>query len=254
MSAEYRNMTPSSRSLRQAIAWCIRLQYADFTTRLHERWETWIDIPENQCAFQVIEELWSQLDQPRHPRHVKRSSTSQPPKPSKGLTALRLPRAIWITTTTAILAIGAVAFYSKAAPATMRFQMQVHSQKSKPLAPASAAKSSPPPEIEVEVARGKAVFRGADDLQRRYIVTTDVARIEGTGTEFSVSNTEQSVVVTVSAGAVEISPRTLGKPTTAMPITLRKDQQLTLPKNGSASTLQKIAHANRGRLIDKPWL
>jgi ferric-dicitrate binding protein FerR (iron transport regulator) len=93
----------------------------------------------------------------------------------------------------------------------------------------------------------------AIDRQRRFIVTTDLARIEGAGTEFSVSNTEQSIVVTVSEGVVEISPRGLGMSASGVPRTLRKDQRLILPKNGSASTIQKVAaHTERGWL-DLPW-
>lgn len=241
----------SDRRLRQAAAWRIRLQYADFTTRLHERWEAWIEIPENQRAFARIERLWGTLHQQRLlcEQNCGRFGVVRRLASLLGDWDLRLllspRRAIWIIVTVAVLAMsGAVVARSDVFAATTLLQLQVE-----PRQPAAS-----PTEIEVEVAHGKAVFRGANDRQRRFVVTTDLARIEGTGTEFSVSNTEQSIVVTVSEGVVEISPTRRGTDTPEVPRTLRKDQRLILPKNGSASTIQKVAaRTEHGWLRDLPW-
>jgi ferric-dicitrate binding protein FerR (iron transport regulator) len=252
MSSADFSTTLSDRRLRQAAAWRIRLQYADFTTRLHERWEAWIEIPENRRAFTRIERLWATL----YERHLLCEQNDGRFSAARRLASLLCDlafrfllsprRAIWIMASAAVLAMsGAVVELSDVFAATTPFQLQV--------APRQPA-TSPPPDIEVEVAHGKAVFLGANDWRRRIVVTTDLARIEGTGTEFSVSNTEQSIVVTVAEGVVEISPTGRGAGAPGIPRTLHKDQRLILPKNGSASTIQKVAvRTGHGWLSDLPW-
>lgn len=257
MSAEYRSMKWPDRRLRRAAAWRIRLQYSDFTTKLHERWEAWIDVSENERAFDEIEALWNTFDALLARRQRDALQVDFAPKSRKSLAsllyeaALRIDlvrkRAIWITANVAALAIGAVVLFSQVAPATTLLQVQVDPRQGTTPEQASTMETAPLTDIEVsfnrqqrivQVSRGKAVFRVAKDPQRSIVVTTGPVRIEGMGSEFSVSNTELSVVVTVNKGIVEISPS--GAETGAV-VTLHKNYRWILPKNGSASTVQKVA-------------
>ena len=266
MSTEDRNLIPSDRLLRRAIAWRIRLQYSDFTDQLHNRWQAWIDVPDHERAFEQIEKLWDQFDELRSIRerqqaqleaalkHLERPRTFRR-RPAFGC-GLRLQPAMWMLTTCVAVLVGAVVLFSNVAPATTRLEMAVDPPPQQAveyptLQDVSTFETTPLTEIEVkvedgqrimQVTRGKAFFRAVNDPQRPMIVTTELVRITAVGTKFSVSNTDESVVVTVSEGRVELSPSDAGTHfKSGVALTLREDQQLVLVKNDPDSMLVKVA-------------
>ncbi len=210
MSVEDRSMTVSNRRLRQAALWRIRLQYADFTPELHQRWEAWIDVPEHQQAFSRVEEMWDTFAWEYKKRHQDEIAApiEKPTRSWRGPFGLGLhsPPDILIVAGSLAALAGAVVLISDAAPATTLFQMQVQPKPGETIEPAPAMETAPLTDIEVgfdgqrrivHVGRGKAVFRVTKDPRRRFVVTAGPMRIEGAGTEFSVSNSEHSVIVTI---------------------------------------------------------
>jgi transmembrane sensor len=99
----------------------------------------------------------------------------------------------------------------------------------------------------VSLARGKALFKVAKDKNRPFIVEAMQAQVVAVGTVFSVAESDNSVVVTVSEGKVAVTARR-GSTTEAARISLNAHEQVVIASTGSLTPI----HAIDG-LVEQAW-
>lgn len=262
MSANSHSNAPSIRRLRRAAAWRMRLRHADFTKSLCTRWENWIEVPENQQAFEATGKLWDRIEDMR--TSLKEAATASNPipepcaseDPERNDTSLlcskrRLGSLLWkaAASLAAIALIGLI--WNVIGPQPDTIQTHRYEQQEKRLADASVLYVGQQTQIKlqfsdtqrlVNLVRGEAAFGVAKDPSRPFIVTTESVLIHAVGTEFSVVNSPPSVVVTVTEGIVNVSRRMPADSVESISsVTLLEGEQLTITAHNSRLPSVKVA-------------
>lgn len=225
----------------EAARWFVAFQHSEISGRLLKRWKKWESVPENREAFDAIERLWRLTDDesliPRADAQERatdnydgsipvarwrstrkggwRFNISRSFMRTVGLVAMAatlvlvlqsaLPRYLhWNSARTsgAILETGIAEHKEIVFEDGTRIQLGAH----------SAVTANFTRQLRsVVLDRGEALFKVAHDAERPFQVSAGAGIITAVGTAFNVRRrTGDNVVVTVTEGVVEISPRSSG--------------------------------------------
>lgn len=226
----------------EAARWFVAFQHAEISGRLLKRWKKWESVPENREAFDAIERVWQLTDDESliPPAEAQERATdnydgSTPVAEWRstrrgrsrfnivsgsfirtvGLVAMAatlvlalqsaLPQYFnWNSarTSSAILETGIAEHKEIVFEDGTRIQLGAH----------SAVTANFTRHVRsVVLDRGEALFRVAHDAERPFQVSAGAGVITAVGTAFNVRRRPgDNVVVTVTEGVVEISPRSSG--------------------------------------------
>lgn len=203
-------MTESER-LECAADWLQRLQVAPDDESVRSEWLRWCrESPENQHAFEKMQQLWQAFDQP-DARHSLVEQESRRPR-------IRVPRALAASLLLAIGGIGAMLFWraQEQSDGTVRtLTTAVAEHGSQILADGSEIDLGAHTRIvtrytkerrSIALEAGEAYFKVTKDPHRPFVVNAGAVKVTAVGTAFSVRRATDRTVVTVTEGVVRVAP------------------------------------------------
>jgi transmembrane sensor len=210
----------------EALWWFARLQEADLTERVLDRWNQWYAAPENRRAFDSVESLSRRfkdarpfLTIPTGPKEgYDGSETVQAWNARIGRRARLRPRARFAMVAMALAAAAALVAvglkWAWSTSGTMETSIAEHKEMTLEdgskifLGAKTAVKTTITSRARtIVLLRGEALFQVARDPSRPFEVMAGGGSITAIGTAFNVRQREDDhVVVTVSEGAVWVAP------------------------------------------------
>jgi transmembrane sensor len=191
---------------RQASDWIVRMR-GDPSAREREEFNVWIDAhPANRTAYDALERTWSKIAGNPALKGLAAANAAAPKRPSWRTPAVAIAAS-------ALLAIGGLAWFTAARPATTAENVQTApgELRTLTLADGSTIELSGGSEIAVQVTErerrveltsGYALFDVTHDPERPFVVQTPRGEIRVLGTSFVIRVTDAQVRTTVLRGSV----------------------------------------------------
>ncbi len=216
------------------------LEGSDLPPAELQRWERWIEEPDNRRAFDRYVKLWSDLGRlPRPTLEWQAADHYDGSVPvSEWLSRKRSPRRAvfhrWpVAATLAALMIAGSWFYLEnySMEDSQQFATAVQEHRQIRLSDGSTILLGADSVLTVrygqerrsaDLARGEALFEVRRDGKRPFVVSAGTATVRALGTAFNVLRGDGRVVVTVTQGLVEVKPAA-----TAAPALVGKGKQVT---------------------------
>ncbi|MEZ5995451.1 MAG: FecR domain-containing protein [Hyphomonadaceae bacterium] len=236
------NRQTLTRAEREASGWIVRIKAHDATERDRIDFRAWLDSdPDHPKAYAKMERTWGAVQSLQHLRG-RAAANDTAPKPSTWRTpALALAAS-------ALLAIGALAWFVQQQPATITAQ-QVQTAPGElrtiTLADGSTIELSGGSEVSVEVTdserrveltSGYALFDVTHDPAKPFVVHTPRGDIRVLGTSFVIRVTDTQVRTTVLRGSVSgAAPRAglLSVLGSSEPVTATVNEEIVLDEDGA---------------------
>ncbi|MFO1016706.1 MAG: FecR domain-containing protein [Hyphomonadaceae bacterium] len=231
-----------TRAEREASGWIVRIKAHDATERDRRDFQAWLDSdPDHPKAYAKLERTWGAVQSLQHLKGRAAANDTAPKPPSWRTPALALAAS-------ALLAIGALAWFVQQQPATITAQ-QVQTAPGElrtiTLADGSTIELSGGSEVSVEVTdserrveltSGYALFDVTHDPAKPFVVHTPRGDIRVLGTSFVIRVTDTQVRTTVLRGSVSgAAPRAglLSVLGSSEPVTATVNEEIVLDEDGA---------------------